>query len=185
MTSWLVFLLPSLSSLEAALNTVILLRYKSGHGCSAPNPPVAFHCIRVRAIVFTKPYKMHISRLSDSSPPTLPLAHPAPATVASLLVHLWAFPLPTTVFPAWPHGSRLYSFKSLPKYQSFVFGFFNRSLLEYNCFTILCKFLLYNKVNQPYAYICPHIPSLLSLPSTLPIPPYNHYGKQYGSSLKN
>ena len=36
---------------------------------------------------------------------------------------------------------------------------------------MLCQFLLYNKVNQPYAYIYPHIPSLLSLPPTLPIPP--------------
>ena len=54
----------------------------------------------------------------------------------------------------------------------FVFCFFfNRSLLEYNCFTILCQFLLYNKANQPYAYTCPHIPSLLSLPPILPIPP--------------
>lgn len=121
---WLVFLLPSLSSLEVALDTVILLRYTSDHRCSAPNPPVAFHCIRVRVIIFTKPYKMHISRLSDSSPPTLPLAYPAPATVASLLIHLWAFPSPTTVFPAWPRGSCLYSFKSLPKYQRFCFCFF-------------------------------------------------------------
>ena len=33
----------------------------------------------------------------------------------------------------------------------FIKNFFlNRSLLEYNCFTILCQFLLYNKVNQPY-----------------------------------
>ena len=51
------------------------------------------------------------------------------------------------------------------------FFFFNRSLLEYNCFTILCQFLLYTKVNQPFAYICPCIPSLLSLPPILPIPP--------------
>ena len=36
---------------------------------------------------------------------------------------------------------------------------------------MLCQFLLYNKVNQLYAYIYPHIPSLLSLPPTLPIPP--------------
>ena len=36
---------------------------------------------------------------------------------------------------------------------------------------MLCQFLLYNKVSQPYAYKCPHIPSLLSLPPTLPIPP--------------
>ena len=52
-----------------------------------------------------------------------------------------------------------------------VLFFFSRSLLEYNCVTIPCQFLLYTKVNQPYAYICPHIPSLLSLPPILPIPP--------------
>ena len=49
--------------------------------------------------------------------------------------------------------------------------FFYTSLLEYNYLTMLCQFMLYNKVNQPYAYIYPHIPSLLSLPPTLPIPP--------------
>ena len=48
---------------------------------------------------------------------------------------------------------------------------FNSSLLEYNYFTILCQFLLQNKANQPYAYTCPHIPSLLSFPPILPIPP--------------
>ena len=53
---------------------------------------------------------------------------------------------------------------------SFSFLFLNRSLLEYNCFTIICLFLLYNNVNQPYAYIYPHIPSLLRLPPTLTIP---------------
>ena len=49
--------------------------------------------------------------------------------------------------------------------------FFLTSLLEYNCFTMLCQFLLYNKVNQLYIYICPYIPSLLHLSPTLPIPP--------------
>ena len=44
------------------------------------------------------------------------------------------------------------------------------SLLEYNCFTMLCQFLLYNKVNQLYVYIYPYISSLLCLPPTLPIP---------------
>ena len=34
-----------------------------------------------------------------------------------------------------------------------------------------CQFLLYNRVNQLYVYIYPHIPSLLRLPPTLPIPP--------------
>ena len=52
----------------------------------------------------------------------------------------------------------------------FFFLIFNRSLLEYNCFTILCQLMLRNKANQPYAYTCPHIPSLLSLLPLLPIP---------------
>ena len=39
--------------------------------------------------------------------------------------------------------------------------FFITSLLEYNCFTMLCQSLLYNKVNQLYAYIHPHILLLL------------------------
>ena len=49
--------------------------------------------------------------------------------------------------------------------------FFFTSLLEYNGFTMLCQFPLYNKVNQLYAYIYPYIPSLLHLPPNLPIPP--------------
>ena len=34
-----------------------------------------------------------------------------------------------------------------------------------------CQFLLYNKVNQLYVYVYPHIPSLLHLPPTLLISP--------------
>ena len=49
--------------------------------------------------------------------------------------------------------------------------FKNRSLLEYNCFTVLCQFLLYNRANQLCAYVCLHIPSLLRLPPTHLIPP--------------
>ena len=49
--------------------------------------------------------------------------------------------------------------------------FFLTSVLEYNCFTMVCYFLLYNKVNQLYIYIYPHISSLLRLPPTLPISP--------------
>ena len=49
--------------------------------------------------------------------------------------------------------------------------FFLTSLLEYNCFTLRCQLLLYNKVSQLYVYIYPHIPSLLRLPPTFPIPP--------------
>ena len=35
---------------------------------------------------------------------------------------------------------------------------------------MVCSFLLYNKVNQLYIYIYPHISSLLCLPPSLPIP---------------
>ena len=51
-------------------------------------------------------------------------------------------------------------------------GFLKTSLLKYSCFTLLCQLLLYNKVNHPYVYIYPHIPYLLCLPPTLPIPPF-------------
>ena len=36
---------------------------------------------------------------------------------------------------------------------------------------MVCQFPLYNKVNQLYIYIYPHILSLLHLPPTLPLPP--------------
>ena len=49
-----------------------------------------------------------------------------------------------------------------------IFFFFLTSLLEYNCFTMVCQFLLYNKVNQLYIHICPHISSLLHLPPSHP-----------------
>ena len=45
------------------------------------------------------------------------------------------------------------------------------SLFEYNCFTMVCQFLLYNKLNQLYIYICPHISSLLHLPPSHPPSP--------------
>ena len=47
-------------------------------------------------------------------------------------------------------------------------SFFLTSLLEYNSFTLLCQFLLYNKVNQLYIYTCPHISSFLHLPPSHP-----------------
>ena len=44
--------------------------------------------------------------------------------------------------------------------------------MEYNCSTMVCQFLLYNKVNQLYvSYIPISLPSCISLPPTLPIPP--------------
>ena len=50
--------------------------------------------------------------------------------------------------------------------QKYDFSF--TSLLEYNCFTMVCQFLLYNKVNQLYIYS--HISSLLRLPPSLSHP---------------
>ena len=50
----------------------------------------------------------------------------------------------------------------------FLLCFFLTSLLEYDCFTMVCQFLLYNKVNQLYIYICPHISSFLHLPPSHP-----------------
>ena len=50
----------------------------------------------------------------------------------------------------------------------FMTFFFLTSLLEYNCFTMVCYFLLYNKVNQLYIYIYPRISSILHLPPSRP-----------------
>ena len=49
----------------------------------------------------------------------------------------------------------------------FIF-FFSTSVLEYNCFTMVCQFLLHSKVNQLHTYICSHISSLLHLPPSHP-----------------
>ena len=46
--------------------------------------------------------------------------------------------------------------------------------LEYNCFTIMCQFLLYNKVNQLYVY---RYPPLLHFPST-PAPSHPSWSSQ-------
>ena len=48
--------------------------------------------------------------------------------------------------------------------------FFKTFLLGYNCFTMLCQFLLYNKVNRLYAYIYPHILPPCILPPSLSHP---------------
>ena len=56
----------------------------------------------------------------------------------------------------------------LVKNHFFLWLFFSflflTSLLEYNCFKMVCYFLLYNKVKQFYIYICSNISSLLHLP---------------------
>ena len=53
------------------------------------------------------------------------------------------------------------------------------SLLEYNCLTMVCQFLLYNKVIQLQEYIYSHISSLLRLPPNLPIPPHQVVTKNW------
>ena len=64
-----------------------------------------------------------------------------------------------------------YTYKVYSMCYKVIYIYFLTSLLEYNCFTLVCQFLLYNKLNQLHIYIYPHIPSLLRLPPTLPIPP--------------
>ena len=60
-------------------------------------------------------------------------------------------------------------------YHSFFFNIF----IGVYCFTMACQFLLYNKENELYVYIYPHIPSLLCLPPTLPIPPLQVITKRW------
>ena len=80
--------------------------------------------------------------------------------------------------------------------------FFVCALLEYNCFIMLCQFLLYNIVNWPYAYIYPfpleppshppilplqviteHQAELLGLCSSFPLTIYLAHGSVYMSML--
>ena len=63
--------------------------------------------------------------------------------------------------------------------------FFLTSLLEYNCFTMVCQFLLYNKMNQLYVYIYTRISSLLCLPPTLSIPPLQVVTKHHQLCFNN
>ena len=62
-------------------------------------------------------------------------------------------------------GSQDICYKLLGRLVLFLFL---TSLLEYNCFTMVCQFLLQNKVNQLYIYIYPHISSLLHFPPSHP-----------------
>ena len=56
-----------------------------------------------------------------------------------------------------------------PRHWPFIYIYiFLTSLLEYNCFTMMCWFLPYNQVNQLYVYTYPHISSLLRLPPSHP-----------------
>ena len=70
-----------------------------------------------------------------------------------------------------PAFSLVYSFQRFFSLLAHYY-FFLTSLLEYNCFKMVYQFLLYNKVNQLYIYIYPHISSLFHFPPTLPILPF-------------
>ena len=69
-------------------------------------------------------------------------------------------------------------------FPSVLIYLFLTSLLEYNCFTMLCQFLLYNKVNQLCICIYPHIPSLSRLPPTLLIPPFLSHPSRWSQSTE-
>ena len=77
----------------------------------------------------------------------------------------WFVPSPVSVFTHFPRSKWRFPWSLY----LFIYLFI-ASLLEYNCFTMVCQFLLYNKVSQLYIYIYRHISSLLHLPPTLPIP---------------
>ena len=55
------------------------------------------------------------------------------------------------------------------RFHGILFFYFIFNLLNYNCFTMLCSFLLYNKVNQLHVYLY-SIP--LEPPTPRPIPPF-------------
>ena len=62
------------------------------------------------------------------------------------------------------------------------FYFFNKNFLsvDYNCFTVLCWFLQYNEMNQPYVHIFPHPLDLPSPSPTIP-PPRPSQGRELSS----
>ena len=55
--------------------------------------------------------------------------------------------------------------------------------LVYNCFTMLCEFLLYNEVNQLYVYIYPHPPPLGPFSYSAHPTPLGHHRTHKLSSL--
>ena len=90
-------------------------------------------------------------------------------------LHLFQSPIPwvwtQSHIVLWAGPQSLCSLTALVLTHRVAEFFFLTSLLEYNCFTTVCYFLLYNRVNQLYINICPHISSLSCLPPTLPISP--------------
>ena len=89
---------------------------------------------------------------------------PLPQGIGALNLYFLGLALHADFLP------EILKFKEEKRVPLFIY-LFKTSLLEYNCFTMVCSLLLYNKVNQLYVYTYPHIPSLLRLPPTLPIPP--------------
>ena len=83
---------------------------------------------------------------------------------AQLLRGMWGLPRPGLE----PVSPALQADSQPLRHQGSPILFFLTSLLQYNCFTMLCYFLLCNKVNQLYLCIYPHISSLLHLPPSHP-----------------
>ena len=112
--------------------------------------------------------------------PGLTTTPASPCTVSSLT---YAVPLAPHSIPGHPtqpidrsqglealHGHLLYTPNSLcPSLITTLYpAMLTFFILEYDCFTILCWFLLYNEVNQLFVYIHP---SLLDRSPSIPIPP--------------
>ena len=76
----------------------------------------------------------------------------------------------TIVISSWIVPLIIMQCSSLSLVTVFIFLlFFLTSLLEYNCFTVLCQFLLYNKMSQLYAYVYPHNLPIMCLPVIPPL----------------
>ena len=74
-----------------------------------------------------------------------------------MLSRVWLFVAPGTVARQIPLSMGLprKEYWSAAHFILYSIYFFPFSLLEYNCFTMLCEFLLYNEVNQTHAYTYP------------------------------
>ena len=69
----------------------------------------------------------------------------------TLSQHISSFIFSIFVLTFFPFSGLSKFYSSLPKFTGFLIRYL--FLLEYNCFTLLCQFLLYSKVNQLYIYI--------------------------------
>ena len=73
---------------------------------------------------------------------------------------------------------KIRAYVCFPRVQIHIVLFFLTSLLEYNCFIMLCQFLLYSKVNQLYVYIYP-----ISHPSCISLPPFLSHTSKWSQQI--